>query len=47
MFVLFNLPKHLERFQGYLNSHYVNISLTIENEKDTRMSFLHVNIIRE
>ena len=44
--VLFNSAEHLKRFYSYLNSHHLNISLTIENEKDNRMSFLDVNIIR-
>ena len=34
-------------FYSYLNSRHLNISLTIENEKDNRMSLLDVNIIRE
>ena len=47
IFVLFNSPEHLKRFQSYLNSRHVNISFTIENEKDNRMFFFDVNIIRE
>ena len=35
------------RFYSYLNSRHLNISLTMENEKDNRMSFLDVNIFRE
>ena len=46
IFVLFNSAEH-KSFYSYLNSHHLNISLTIENEKDNRMSFLDVNIIRE
>ena len=46
-FVLFNSPKHLKRFQSYLNFPHVNISCTIENKNDNRMSFLNVNIIHE
>ena len=46
IFVLFNLPEHLNRFQNYLNSSHVNISFAKENEKD-RISFLDVNIIHE
>ena len=45
--VLFNSPEHLKLFKSYLNSRHVNISFTIENEKDKRMSFLEVNVIRE
>ena len=47
IFVLFNSAEHLKRFYSYLNSRHFNISLTIENEKDNRMSFLDVNTIRE
>ena len=47
IFVLFNLAEHLKCFHSYLHSRHLNISFTIENEKDNRMSFLDVNIIRE
>ena len=47
IFALFNSPEHLQCFPSYLNSCHRNISFTIENEKDNRMSFLDVNIIRE
>ena len=47
IFVLFNSPGHLKRFHSYLNSYHLNISSTIENEKDNITSFLDVNIIRE
>ena len=47
IFVLFNSAEHLKRFYSSLNSRHLNISLTIENEKDNRMSFLDVYIIRE
>ena len=42
-----NSAEHFKRFHSYLNSSHLNISFTIENEKDNRMSFLDVNIIRE
>ena len=32
---------------SYLNSCHLNISLTIEYEKDNRMSFIDVNIIHK
>ena len=47
LFTLFNSAEHLKRFHIYLNSRHLNISFTIENEKDNRMSFLDVDIIRE
>ena len=47
IFVLFNSAEHLKRFHSYLNSRHLNISFTIENEKDNIMSFFDVNIIRE
>ena len=43
---MFNSAEHLKRFHNYLNSRHVKISFTIENEKDNRMSFIDVNIIR-
>ena len=47
IFVLFNSAEHLKPSHSYLNSRHLNISFTIENEKDNRMPFLDVNIIRE
>ena len=47
IFVLFNSAEHLKRFYSYLNSRHLNISLIVENEKDNRMPFLDINIIRE
>ena len=47
IFALFNSAQYLKRFYSYLNSGLLNISLTIQNEKDNRKSFLDVNIIRE
>ena len=47
IFVLFNSPEHLKRCHSYLSACHLNISFTIENEKDNRMYFLDVNIILE
>ena len=47
IFVLFNSAEHVKCFYSYLNSRHLDISLTIENEKDNRMYFLDVNMIRE
>ena len=35
IFAFFNSPEHLKRFQSYLNSCHVNISLTIEMKMTT------------
>ena len=47
IFVLFNSAEYLQRFHSYLSSRHRNISFTVENEKDNRMSIVDVNIIRE
>ena len=47
IFALFNSPEHLKCFERYLNSRHVNISSTVENKKDNRMSFINVCIIRK
>ena len=47
IFVLFTSPQHLEAFQNFLNGRHANISFTIESEKQNRMAFLDVKIIRE
>ena len=45
IFALFNSPEHLKCFESYLRSRHVNISSTVENKKDNRMSFIDVSII--
>ena len=47
MIVLFKSPVQLKRFQSYLNSCQVNMSLTIETEQNNKISFLDVNDIGE
>ena len=47
IFVLFTSPKHIEAFRNFLNGQHANISFTTEREKQNRMSFLHIAIIRE
>ena len=47
IFVLFTSPKHLEAFRNFLNGRHANMSFTIESEKQNRMSFLDIAIIRE
>ena len=46
IFVLFTSPRHLEAFSNFLNGRHANLSFTIEREKQNRMSFLHIAIIR-
>ena len=40
-------PRHLEAFRNFLNGRHANLSFTIEREKQNRMSFLDITIIRE
>ena len=40
-------PEHLEAFQNCLNGRHANMSFAIGNEKQSRMSFLDVRVIRE
>ena len=47
IFVSFTSPEHLELFRHFLNGPHANMSFTIENEKQNRMSFLDVQIIRK
>ena len=47
IFVLFTSPRHLEAFRNFLNGRHANLSFTIEREKQNRMSFLDIAIIRE
>ena len=46
-FVLFTSPKHLEAFRNFLNGRHANLSFTTEREKQNRMSFLDIAIIRD
>ena len=45
VFVLFNSAECFKHFYSYFNSCHLNISFTIENEKDKRMSCLDINMI--
>ena len=47
IFVLFKSSDHLKRFQSYLNPCHVNMSLTIETEQNSKISFLDINVICE
>ena len=45
--VLFTSSEYLEAFRNSLNSQHANVLFRIEREKQNRMSFLDVQIIRE
>ena len=47
LFYLVTSPKHLEAFHNFLNGRHADMSLIIEREKQNRMSFLDIEIIRE
>ena len=47
IFVLFTSPKHLEAFRNFLNGWHANMYLTNKREKQNRMYFLDIAIIRE
>ena len=47
IFVLFTSLKHLEAFRNFLNGRHAIMSFTIEREKQNRMSFLGIAIIRK
>ena len=44
---MFASLEHLESLQNFLNSRHANMSLTIESEKQNKMSFLDEQIICE
>ena len=46
MFVLFTSAKHLKAIRNFLNGRHANMSFTIEREKQNRISFLDIEIIR-
>ena len=47
IFVSFTSPEHLEAFRNFLNCRHTNMSFITENEKQNRMSFLDVQIVRK
>ena len=44
IFVFFTLPEQSEAFSNSLNGRHANMPITIENEKQNRMSFLDVQL---
>ena len=47
IFILFKSNDHLTYFQNFLNFSHINMSSSIEREKENKLSFLDVEIIRE
>ena len=47
IFVLFKSNDHLKYFQDFLNSCHINMSFSMETEKENKLSFLDVEVIRE
>ena len=47
IFVLFQSPHHLEKFNEYLNTKHVNIKFTSEKEVNVSLPFLDVLISRK
>ena len=47
IFVLFKSNDHLKYFQDFRNSCHINMSFSMETEKENKLSFLDVEIIRE
>ena len=46
IFILFELNDHLKYFQDLLNSCHINMSFSMEAEKENKLSFLPVELIR-
>ena len=47
IFVLFKSKDHLKYFQGLLNFCHINISFSMETERQNKFSFLNIEVIRE
>ena len=47
IFLLFKSNDHLKYFQDFLNSCHSNMSFSMETEKENKLSFLDVEVIRE
>ena len=44
IFVLFESAEHLSKFQNYFNTCHPNLSLSFEQEKDGKLSFLDIEV---
>ena len=47
IFVLFKSNDHLKYFQEFLNSCHINMSFSMETERQNKFSFLDIEVIRE
>ena len=47
IFIFFKSNEHLKYFQDLLNSCHINMSFSMEAEKEKKLSFLDVDIIRK
>ena len=47
IFLFFKSIDHLKYFQDFLNSCHINMSFSMETEKENKLSFLDVEVIRE
>ena len=47
IFILFKSNDPLKYFQNFLNSCHINMSFPMETEKENKLSFLDVEVIRE
>ena len=47
IFLLFKSNDHLKYFQDFLNSCHINMSFSMETEKENKLSFLDVEVIHE
>ena len=47
IFILFKSNDHLKYFQDFLNSCHINMSFSMETEKENKLSFLDIEIICE
>ena len=47
IFVLFESAEHLSKFRDYFNTRHPNMSFSIEQEKNGKLSFLDVEVSRE
>ena len=47
IFILFKSNDHLKHFQDFLNTFHINMSFSVETEKENKFAFLDVEFIRE